>query len=749
MELEQLLLRFLHQECTHGDILDVVVPIVHQQADIASIHHMDSCIVESFPFFFRNGQSVEYASDRFSVIPSNTLIHGIYTIEEVLEHSQCFFRYQVRVQDVQYILCLLRPEFWNSEYEEAFLREQTISQVLSKAPSRCVHACTLSMIPFLVYETPAGGTIKDFLLRQPIPDLAVLRRIGLQMCTAICSVHQVMMSHLGIRMDIFGVSKLGMFLRDFGVEERLKPRVYDVQRTRYYAPEQLTDGYLDARTDVYALGILLYRLYNGQFPFPDKNKDLSEWHQFGDRQQIPFLDSVHPDVQGVILKAIHPEPMLRYDSACQFKEAFCDATSKIGWFTFDRHLLPKITNRVCTRTLYCQDVIVDWNGSLEEEFGDVYPTWRLHGGELLLSVDPYVLHGYPSLDDLKSEPFVYSKCKVLHDKGHKEACIQQCEILELKQEELMLLVYVYSSIFSNPKKAEELLSIVMTNTKKFSDLLEAAVFSCWHRMDEVTTKKILNQLEYLCSTPQERLILAQSYVSLLNDEDSSARQLHLYIQLYTEKSFSEQIIALSNTTICFGQRPELVRWAIRLEENCETSHYLQLYEVWSALGVPKRAQKMKQKRLERLRLSVQQMMQKFATYTLPIPKVSTNDPDDMLSFLEEGERLVDLATRRSNLEIIISKKRIPMKVDAIPLEEEAIQQAEEYCTTFVCDNAVEDIQEDNLESDVIDEPPSQTTELLEEGIEKENRLRGGLPFPITVLWGLVLVTGIALWYSCV
>ena len=751
MELDQLLQRFLHQECTHHDVLDVVVPVVHHEADLSNIHSVDSCIVESFPFFFRNGKSIEYASERFSMIPNGTLIHAIYTIEEVLEHSHCFFRYRVSVGEKKYLLCLLKPDFWNRDYEEAFLRESTISQVLSEVSTKCLHACTVSMIPFLVYDTPQGGTIKDYLLRQPIPDLAVLRRIGLQVCTAICSLHQVLMSHLGIRMEIFGVSKVGMFLRDFGVEERLKPQIHDVHRIRYYAPEQFSDGYLDARTDVYALGILLYRLYNGQFPFPDKNKDLIEWHLSGDRQQIPFLDSVHPDVQEVILKSIHPEPMLRYDTACQLKDAFCHATSKIGWFIFDRQLLPKIKNRICKSHLYCNDTILEWNGALEDEFGDVYPTWRLYGGELLLSIDPFLNEENSTyvVEDIKQSPFIYSKFKVLHDLGFRKECLEQCEHLEKEIEHLLLLIHVYSSLFSNPKKTEELLSILMTATKSFTELLDVAVFSCWHRLDEVTTKKILKQLEELCSSSHERILLAQSYVSLLNDEESSSRHLHMYIQSCSDDNFEKQIEALSEAAICFGQRPELVRWAIRLEETCQIGQYVVLVDVWNVLGLPKRAQKMKQKRTEALRLSVQQMMQKFATFSLPIPKVSTTDLEDMMSFLKDGERLVALAQRKHNLHKLIAQKGVPMNIETIPLEEEALFAAEDFCENFVGDeDALEEETTEVVSSKKVQEPESFDT--IEETSQEENLPSkiGFLTLQLTILWGVVLTAGLTLWYSC-
>ena len=766
MDFEKALHLFQQQECTHIDVLDILIPLLHaKDVDMTSTHEVDERIVQSFPLFFRTDSAVEFSKERLGVIPSGTIVHGLYTIEETLDHSLCFYRYTVRVLDSQYVLCVLRPEYWDGDYEEDFLREVAISRVLLDSQTRCIHACTASIIPFLVYKVPSGGQVKDFLMRHRIPDLAVLRRMGLQMCTLVADLHEALMSHLGIRMEIFGISSAGMFLRNFGIEERLSTTKEDVSRVRYLAPEQLDGGYTDAKTDVYALGILLCRLYNGQFPFPDKNRGVEDWHRCGDRGQVPFLDSVHPDIQEVFIKAIHPEPMLRYDTANHLKEAFCQATSQVGWYIFDRQLLPKITGRICRTHLHSDGRIIDWSGSVEEEFGDVFPTWRLYGGELLLSIDPQHQHWDVKDTHVSSENLLkqirggeatYGHIKQLYIQGFHKECMEICVELEEKDSNLLLLAYVFSSIFSHPKKSEELLSRAITAERSFSQIISLAVFTCWHRMDEVTTKKLLVRAEDYCHIPRDRIMLAQSYAALLEAEEDVSRHLHLYIQEFASQSFQEQCRALLGVIENLGRRPELVRWGIRLEEGCTIDDFILMEKVWVHLDVPNRARKMEQKRMEMIRLTVQQTIQKLVSLNIAIPEISKTNTEEMLRFIREGGRMHSLGTRRQALHELIQTKGIPMNVQNISLEEDSIAEAEKFCASFVLEAVVDPVEEESIteekELKIVEEPqPTEIKTDLSDEANHEidiNKKIGALSLQIASVWGILFMIGFSFWYSC-
>lgn len=85
----------------------------------------------------------------------------------------------------------------------------------------------------------------------------------------------------------------------------------------YMAPEQIQGKRGDARTDVYALGIILYEMLTGTTPFRGDNA-LSIMNQHLTADPIPlrkFQPSIPPGVEAIILKSIRRNPDERYQSA--------------------------------------------------------------------------------------------------------------------------------------------------------------------------------------------------------------------------------------------------------------------------------------------------------------------------------------------------------------------------------------------------------------------------------------------------
>lgn len=82
----------------------------------------------------------------------------------------------------------------------------------------------------------------------------------------------------------------------------------------YMAPEQIRNEPVDARTDVYALGILLYELSTGVLPFASTRPMEVLMMQVLERPKPPsqFIDGFNPDLERVILKALEKEPSARH-----------------------------------------------------------------------------------------------------------------------------------------------------------------------------------------------------------------------------------------------------------------------------------------------------------------------------------------------------------------------------------------------------------------------------------------------------
>ncbi len=123
--------------------------------------------------------------------------------------------------------------------------------------------------PYLVYELLEGARLSQRLSSEPLaPGEAV--RIALAVARALALAHARGVAHHDLKPDHVFLSDDGAVkVLDLGVAHTFgRPRL-DGGAPGYVAPEQWRGAPEDERTDVFALGVLLYRLLSGQLPFPD------------------------------------------------------------------------------------------------------------------------------------------------------------------------------------------------------------------------------------------------------------------------------------------------------------------------------------------------------------------------------------------------------------------------------------------------------------------------------------------------
>jgi serine/threonine protein kinase len=111
----------------------------------------------------------------------------------------------------------------------------------------------------------------------------------------------------------------GVFLTDFGLVRGLDTGETQLTRTDqvianldYAAPEQIKGGRVDARTDVYALGCVLYRMRSGERPFPGTDTQ-KMWRIVND--PVPPIGREDDPLDAVIARATAKDPEHRYPSA--------------------------------------------------------------------------------------------------------------------------------------------------------------------------------------------------------------------------------------------------------------------------------------------------------------------------------------------------------------------------------------------------------------------------------------------------
>src|SRR5918994_5343192 len=163
------------------------------------------------------------------------------------------------------------------QFKSRFEREaKTISQLNHP------HICTLYDVgdDFLVMELLEGETLADRLERGPL-SLSEVLKYGAQIAEALDRAHRGGVVHRDLKPGNVMITRAGAKLLDFGLAKVTELEAFDdvtVQKPltqqgtilgtfQYMAPEQLEAAEADARTDIFALGALLYEMSTGQRAF--------------------------------------------------------------------------------------------------------------------------------------------------------------------------------------------------------------------------------------------------------------------------------------------------------------------------------------------------------------------------------------------------------------------------------------------------------------------------------------------------
>jgi serine/threonine-protein kinase len=134
---------------------------------------------------------------------------------------------------------------------------------------------------FLVMELLLGETLAQRLARGATPAAEAIA-IGVQICDALAAAHDAGLVHRDLKPANVFLARGGDFearvkLLDFGIAKRIDgatartdPNMI-IGTIEYLSPEQIRGGALDGRSDLYALGMTLYRMLTGALPFKGEN----------------------------------------------------------------------------------------------------------------------------------------------------------------------------------------------------------------------------------------------------------------------------------------------------------------------------------------------------------------------------------------------------------------------------------------------------------------------------------------------
>src|SRR6266487_1409363 len=209
-----------------------------------------------------------------------------------------------------------------------FYREMEIMQALEHEHIvPCLDAGQDGRYHYLCMPYLRGGTLEDK-LTEGLPTLEEACIVLEQLTSALAYIHSLGLLHRDIKpANILFDHDNNLYLTDFGIVSWLgeKPG-YDghMLGTPHFVAPEIFDGYVDVRSEVYSVGILLYQMLTGYLPFDGASDQKICQHQRETQPKAPsfFNPSLPRTVERVILRSLEKDPRCRFQTVEDLLHAF-------------------------------------------------------------------------------------------------------------------------------------------------------------------------------------------------------------------------------------------------------------------------------------------------------------------------------------------------------------------------------------------------------------------------------------------
>ena len=185
-------------------------------------------------------------------------------------------------------------------------------------------------VPFIVMEYVEGRTLRDIIKSEgPLPARRALE-IAAEVAGALDFSHRNGLIHRDVKPANVMITRAGAVkVMDFGIARALADNAATATQTaavigtaQYLSPEQARGESVDARSDVYSTGCLLYELLTGSPPFQGDSPVAVAYQHVRENAPSPSTlnPAISPALDSIVMKALAKNPLNRYQSADEMRQ---------------------------------------------------------------------------------------------------------------------------------------------------------------------------------------------------------------------------------------------------------------------------------------------------------------------------------------------------------------------------------------------------------------------------------------------
>ncbi len=215
--------------------------------------------------------------------------------------------------EAQYALKLFKHEVMRDEtraaaYRKLLRNEASLAGKLNHPHIVKVHDAVLEgEQQYMVMEYVQGETLEKYAEVDHLLPINIVAEIVYKCCKALEYAQSQGVIHRDIKISDFGAAM---------VEDQQTTQVTGVGSPAYMSPEQIKELPLTHQTDIYSLGVSMYKLLTGKLPF-DATNNFSMIYQILNIEPVPpshYRPEIPPELDAIVLHALQKEPTGRYQT---------------------------------------------------------------------------------------------------------------------------------------------------------------------------------------------------------------------------------------------------------------------------------------------------------------------------------------------------------------------------------------------------------------------------------------------------